>query len=210
MKNESLQETRLKVVEIFHSIQGEGANAGKSAILVRLANCNENCWYCDTDWSRGEEMTVSQILDKVKTFSNHENYADNLLIWTGGEPTLQLTEAILSNFSEFYNCIETNGTNPVPLGIQYISCSPKVGVDVLRKNFKRVNEFRYPIQVGDSLPEISELPPADNYFVSPVFGGEPKKRFEPVNENLEYAINFVKSHPKWRLSVQIHKFLNIR
>jgi organic radical activating enzyme len=210
MKNESSLETKLKVVEIFHSIQGEGANTGKSAIFVRLASCNKNCWYCDTDWSRGEEMTVSQILDEVKKFSKPEDYPNHLLVWTGGEPTLQLTDAILTNFSEFYNCIETNGTNPVPSRIQYISCSPKVSVEVLKKNFKQVNEFRYPIQVNDRLPEIDELPPADNYFVSPVFGGERKKRLEPLSENVEYAIDFVMNHPKWRLSLQLHKLLNVR
>ena len=210
MKSDSGLETVLKVVEIFHSIQGEGANVGKSAVFVRLATCNENCWFCDTDWSQGHEMTVSQILDEVKKFSKPENYQNNLLIWTGGEPTLQLTDDILDNFSEFYNCIETNGTNPVPSGIQYISCSPKVDNEVLRKNFKHVNEFRYPIQVGDILPDIAELPMADNYFVSPIFGGEPKKRFEQVDENIEYAINFVKNNPKWRLSVQVHKMISIR
>ena len=83
-------------------------------------------------------------------------------------------------------------------------------IEVLRKNFKHVNEFRYPIQVGDTLPDIAELPMADNYFVSPIFGGEPKKRFEQVDENIEYAINFVKNNPKWRLSVQVHKMISIR
>jgi len=210
MKREATLDIVLKVVEIFHSVQGEGANAGKSAIFVRLANCNCNCSYCDTDWSHGTEMTVSQVLDEVIKLSNQVDYPNNLLIWTGGEPTLQLTNEILEQFTGFYNCIETNGTNPVPSRIEYISCSPKVSPEILRENFAAVNEFRYPIEVGDKLPDISELPEADNYFVSPVFVGEVKTRMKKSDENIEYAIDIVKNNPAWRLSLQIHKLLNIR
>jgi len=205
----SSAEISLNVVEIFQSIQGEGANVGRSAIFIRLSGCNKACWYCDTDWSKGDSMSVSQILDEVKKYSKADEYPNNLIIWTGGEPTLQLTNEVLDYFSEYYNCIETNGTNPVPSKIQYISCSPKVSPEILRANFERVNELRYPIGVGDLLPDISELPEADNYFVSPVFLGEEKKRFQQVDENVKYAIDFVSMHPKWRLSIQLHKLLNI-
>ena len=210
MKSNTTQNTILKVVEIFQSIQGEGANVGRSAVFVRLANCNKDCWYCDTDWSKGEEMSVLEILKEVKKLSKPDDYPNNLIIWTGGEPTLQLTDEVLEHFCDYYNCIETNGTNPVPSRIQYISCSPKVKPDILRKNFSRVNEFRYPIGVGDLLPDISELPDSDNYFVSPIFLGEPKKRFQMDDENIKYSLDFVRKNPKWRLSIQLHKFLNIR
>ena len=123
-------------------------------------------------------MTVKQILDEVKSLSSPKDYPHTLLIWTGGEPTLQLSNEILTHFSDFYNCIETNGSNPVPSLIQYISCSPKVSPTVLKKNFTHVNEFRYPVGVGEKLPDISDLPVAENYFVSPLFTGEEKKRFE--------------------------------
>ena len=209
MKNKS-SDLILNVVEIFHSIQGEGANAGKAAVFVRLACCNMSCWYCDTDWSKSTKMTVSQVLDEVKKHSNPEDFPNNLLIWTGGEPTLQLTDEILEFFKDYYNCIETNGTNPVPGKIEYISCSPKVSPMVLRKNFTHVNEYRYPIEVGDVLPDISELPHADNYFVSPIFIGVEKERFQQVNENIEYSIRFIKKNPEWRLSLQLHKLLSIR
>lgn len=210
MKPDKGLDTVLKVVEIFHSVQGEGANTGKSAVFVRLSHCNKNCWFCDTDWSVGTEMTVTEVLAEVKSLSKPDDYPHNLLIWTGGEPTLQLTDEVLEHFSGYYNCIETNGTKPVPSLIQYISCSPKVSPEILRKNFKQVNEFRYPVGVGETLPDISELPPAGNYFVSPLFIGQEKKRFEISSENVEYCIEYVKNHPRWRLSLQTHKFLNIR
>ena len=208
MKNNS-SDIILNVVEIFKSIQGEGANVGRSAVFVRLACCNLACWYCDTEWNKSIKMSVSDVLSEIKRLSNQDNFSNTLLIWTGGEPTLQLTDEILDYFQEFYNCIETNGTNPVPKKIKYISCSPKVTPIVLRKNFTHVNEFRYPLQVGEILPDISELPTADNYFVSPVFLGEEKKRFERNIENINYSINFINNNPQWRLSVQLHKLLNI-
>ncbi len=210
MKPDSGLDAMLKVVEIFQSVQGEGANTGKSAVFVRLSHCNRNCWFCDTDWSVGTDMTVAEVLVEVNSLSDPEDYPHNLLIWTGGEPTLQLTDEVLEHFSGFYNCIETNGSNPVPTRIQYISCSPKVSPDILKKNFKHVNEFRYPVGVGETLPEISDLPQADNYFISPLFVGEEKKRFEISAENVEFCIEYVKKHPQWRLSLQTHKFLNIR
>ena len=169
-----------------------------------------SCWYCDTDWNKSEKMTVSKVLEEVKKLSNPDESFKTLLIWTGGEPTLQLTDEILEHFKDYYNCIETNGTNPVPKNINYISCSPKVSPMVLRKNFTHVDEFRYPVEVGDVLPDISELPLADNYFLSPIFIGEEKERFQQVNENIEYSINYIKNNPQWRLSLQLHKILNIR
>jgi 7-carboxy-7-deazaguanine synthase len=199
----------LNVVEIFKSIQGEGANAGRAAVFVRLACCNLSCWYCDTDWSKSNKMTVLEVKEGVNKLTNSKEFPKSLLIWTGGEPTLQLTDEILASFEEYTNCIETNGTNPVPSGIDYISCSPKVSPDVLRKNFTHVHEFRYPVEVGDTLPDISELPLADNYFISPIFLGEEKKRFQQIDENIAYSINFIKNNPQWRLSLQLHKLLNI-
>lgn len=209
MRNDSSSDRILKVVEIFHSIQGEGKNAGRSAVFVRLSNCNKNCWFCDTDWDTETEMTVGQILEEVKKLSPPEDYPNNLLIWTGGEPTLQLTHEIIAIFSDYFNCIETNGTNPVPDNIEYIACSPKVEPEILRKNFNFVNELRYPIETGSKIPNISELPPAENYYVSPLFLGEDKKRFQIDEKNINYCINFVKSHPKWKISIQLHKLLNI-
>ena len=195
---------KLKVVEIFNSIQGEGANVGKSATFVRLSNCNKNCAYCDTDWDVGTEMTVDEILAEVG------KYPDSMIVWTGGEPTLQLTSEVLSVFKSYYQAIETNGTNPVPAGIDYISCSPKVGWEVLKQNFVSVDEFRFPVVAGDEIPSIDELPHASNYFLSPIFDGEVKKRVEINRANLDYCLSVIQRDPRWRLSVQLHKLINVQ
>jgi 7-carboxy-7-deazaguanine synthase len=197
---------KLKVVEIFYSLQGEGANVGTPSIFIRLSNCNLNCWFCDTDWNKGTEMTVDEIraaIDKYPAFG---------IIWTGGEPTLQLTNEVLEHFDDYINAIETNGTNPVPSRIDYITCSPKVTPEVLKKNFPDgVDEFRYPYGVGEQLPpDIGDLPQATNYFISPLFLGKAKERFILNPRNVNDCIEFAKNNPPWRLSLQTHKILKIR
>lgn len=195
---------KLKVVEIFHSIQGEGANSGMPAIFIRLSGCNLNCWYCDTEWHKYTEMSIQEIK------SNIQQFPCKTIIWTGGEPTLQLTGEILHHFEGYFHCIETNGTNPVPAGINYISCSPKVSPATLKQNFPFVDELRYPLAKGEKLPKIEELPPAKNYYISPLFLGNEKKRMELNRENIDYCIDYILNNPGWKLSVQLHKLLNIQ
>jgi len=193
----------MKVAEIFYSLQGEGANMGKPAIFIRLAGCNKDCWFCDTNWKNGIEMSIAEILQKI------EKYPAKMIIWTGGEPTLQLSNEILHHFTHYYNCIETNGTNPVPSKIDYIACSPKVDVEILHKNFDFVNEFRFPYykEIENTLPKIADLPKANNYFLSPILFGN--DIFAKKNrENVISSIDFIKKNPQWRLSVQTHKLLN--
>jgi len=195
---------KLSVVEIFNSIQGEGANVGKAATFIRLSGCNLNCSYCDTDWETGTEMSIDEIKEEVG------KYSAQLIIWTGGEPTLQLNSGILQQFATYTQAIETNGTNPVPDGIDYISCSPKVNAAILRRNFTYVDEFRFPVSVGSIVPYIDELPDAANYFLSPVFKGDEKKMESLDVPNLEYCLKIIEKDPRWRLSVQLHKLLRVK
>lgn len=199
----------MKVKEIFYSIQGEGGRQGEASIFIRLANCNLNCWFCDTDWTKGIEMSLEQIQNEIKDFNC------KWIVWTGGEPTLQLNDSILSYFANlgYKQAIETNGTNKVSSLIDYVTCSPKneVSLEDLHNNFPEgVNEFRYPVSDDVKIPSIKSLPYADNYFVSPIFTGEEKKRFELNEQNIDKCIDFVLKNTDWKLSLQIHKILNIR
>lgn len=199
----------MKVVEIFRSLQGEGANTGRLATFIRLADCNLDCWFCDTHWEEGLEMTLEEIDEKV------EDLGCYFLIWTGGEPTLQLSESVVSYFKNkgYTQAIETNGTHLPPEGIDYISCSPKVSARTLRQIYgeKVINEIRYPLGNGTPLPpKIEELPMALNYFVSPLFLGEEGERMEYSKENLALCIDFIEQDPRWRLSLQTHKLINIQ
>lgn len=199
----------MKVKEIFYSIQGEGGRQGEASIFIRLANCNLNCWFCDTDWTKGIEMSLEQIQNEIKDFNC------KWIVWTGGEPTLQLNDSILNYFANlgYKQAIETNGTNKVSSLIDYVTCSPKneVSLEDLHNNFPEgVNEFRYPVSDDVKIPSIKSLPYADNYFVSPIFTGEEKKRFELNEQNIDKCIDFVLKNTDWKLSLQIHKILNIR
>lgn len=204
-----MKSNTLKVVEIFGSIQGEGANAGRQATFIRLAGCNMKCWFCDTDWNKGTKMTVQEVLDVVSAL--HCKF----IIWTGGEPTMQLTDSIVQMFAEKGYCqaIETNGSNFVPKGINYIACSPKVAVSRLKTVFDGVivDEFRYPFGTTEKTPpSIDELPEARNYFLSPVFLGNEKQRFEYSPNNVQACLELINEDPRWKLSIQTHKLINVR
>lgn len=199
----------LTVREIFYSLQGEGSRAGEPSIFIRLAFCNKDCWFCDTDWSFGTNMTLNAIFEEIS------QYDCKWIVWTGGEPTLQLDDAIVEVFKDagYKQAIETNGTKVPPAGLDYITCSPKVDTGRLKRSFRdrHVGEFRYPVgEEGMEPPPISELPHADYYYISPLFLGEVKKRFQLDGKNLQDCINFVKDTPGWRLSMQQHKIWDVR
>lgn len=199
-------EKRLKIVEIFQSLQGEGANSGMLVVFIRLTGCNLNCSFCDTQFDRVTiELTPTQLLNLVR-----QDYPKcNRIIWTGGEPTLQLTEEIVLLFKSvgYWQAIESNGLRPAPMGIDYITISPKQKLDVVAENYKDriVGEVRLPIAQGDQLPDIEVLPEALNYFVSPIFDGE-----KIVADNIAHCLRLIEDNPIWRLSLQIHKLIGFR
>ncbi|MDH6353793.1 7-carboxy-7-deazaguanine synthase [Dysgonomonas sp. PH5-45] len=192
---------KLTVNEIFYSLQGEGGRTGEASIFVRLTKCNLACSFCDTDFSHGQDMTPGEILSIIAA------YPCKWIIWTGGEPTLQLRDEHLQVFREagYKQAIETNGTNPVPSLIDYIACSPKVKYESVKECIPFAHEIRIPVSVGDAIPDISMFPQADRYFLSPVFDGE-----EPNPENINYTIEHIKKHPEWALSLQMHKLIKIQ
>src|SRR3990167_4420238 len=99
----SIETTRLKVNEIFYSLQGEGARVGKPSIFIRLADCDMTCGFCDTQFTGGKDMTLKEIVTYIKQFPCEE------IVWTGGEPALQLTDTItrIIHYQGYYQCIET-------------------------------------------------------------------------------------------------------
>jgi 7-carboxy-7-deazaguanine synthase len=191
---------KLNVNEIFYSLQGEGGRAGEPSIFIRLTKCNLACSFCDTDFAEGDDMSLDDILNVIK------EYPCKWIIWTGGEPTLQLNNSHLEFFKSrgYKQAIETNGTRPVPSLIDYITCSPKKNYPAIKEKIPYANEIRIPLADGDSLPDIDIFPTADKYFVSPIFDGDKMNTL-----NVNYCINLIKEHPEWTLSLQIHKLINI-
>lgn len=214
MNQDTTSELRLKVVEIFQSIQGEGRMSGTPMVFIRLAGCNLSCNFCDTYWRGGTDMTLEEILKKVLEVNG--GVPPVWILWTGGEPTLQLTSEHTRYFHTqlgAYQAIESNGTRIIPGFINYITISPKqadLRPGMLRISVGRdkVNEIRIPFQLGDTLPDLENLLSADHYFISPVFDVPPT----PLSSRLIYACLQVLKKDKtgrWQLSVQLHKLLNI-
>lgn len=198
----------LPVHEIFYSLQGEGGQMGRAMLFVRLSGCNLSCAYCDTDFTSSQLMTVEEILAVLEGYPCHN------ILWTGGEPTLSLREEHVAFFHAhgYRQSIETNGTRPVPRGLDYVTCSPKAeAISALRERFvdnypHGINEVRWPLQLEAPLPPpIERLAHAERYYVSPV-----EEAGVEMSAVVARCMEFVLAHPEWRLSVQLHKLLGFR
>ena len=195
---------KLKISEIFYSLQGEGARAGTPNIFVRLQGCKAKhaCYAlgikCDTEFESGSEWTLEELKKEL------ERYPAPNIIWTGGEPLDQLTDEIVDYFKEFYQAVETSGLHKPPAGIDFICISPKVAEHVIKKNFEgvEVHELRYVRHKGQEIPQPSIN--AENYYISPHSDG-----WDLNFENVRHCINLVKENPKWKLSLQQHKIWNV-
>ncbi|MDR0546188.1 MAG: 7-carboxy-7-deazaguanine synthase QueE [Dysgonamonadaceae bacterium] len=191
----------LDVNEIFYSLQGEGGRQGEASIFIRLSHCNLKCDFCDTGFSSGQTMNIQQILSVIHSLPCR------WIIWTGGEPTLQLTNEIIAFFKSkgYLQAIESNGTRILPDGLDYTVVSPKGNPDYAKKINPVVDEIRLPVQSGDVIPGIERLPAAKFYFISPVFNINK----EETQANIRFCVEYIKQRPQWRLSLQIHKLIGI-
>ncbi len=188
-----------RVNEIFYSIQGEGAFAGTPAVFVRFSGCNLACSWCDTDHAHAEEMTRDDLEDTVRALLSGHDGA--IIVLTGGEPALQLRddEPLFHGFG-CRVCIETNGTLPVPGWVDWVTVSPK---NELSPVVPRANELKFVFE-----PE--HIP----YYLS-MQDVECEKRIQPLarkdgTTNLAEALEFVLAHPRFKLSVQLHKIIGVR
>jgi len=191
----------LNVNEIFYSLQGEGGRSGEASVFIRLTRCNLRCSFCDTEFDWGTDKSLEEIYQDIA------GYPCRWIIWTGGEPTLQLTEEVIAFFKEkgYQQAIESNGTRQIPASLDYIVCSPKENYDQVKQLNPVVDEIRLPIKKGDLVPGVENFPKASFYFLSPVFTNNRSS----TAENIAYCVEQIKQNPSWRLSLQIHKLIGI-
>ena len=194
----------MKVNEIFYSLQGEGYHAGTAAVFVRLSGCNLQCPFCDTQHESGSEMTEDEIVAEVA------KYPARLVVVTGGEPSLQLTRGFVNALHDVDKmmAVETNGTRRLPGNVDWITLSPKDAYlgDKAKPVLNYVDEIKV---VFDGEHEPSMYPGimcTHARFLQPCDTGDPVRNAEIVNAAIEY----IKKDPRWKLSLQIHKILNIR
>ncbi|MGN0227938.1 MAG: 7-carboxy-7-deazaguanine synthase QueE [Paludibacteraceae bacterium] len=204
-----------KVNEIFFTLQGEGAHSGIPAVFVRFSGCNLRCPWCDTDFTNYTPMTAEQIVKEVRELYDMPNERHKMCVLTGGEPSLQVDKPLIDALHDagFYICIETNGTRPLPQGIDWITCSPKEGTKIA---LKQVNEVKV-VFTGTYDPQVwREQLKAEHWLLQPLrYTGE--WLMENVdawendrNDNLDDTVRYILTHPFWRLSIQLHKIVGLR
>lgn len=197
----------LSIHEIFYSLQGEGAQVGIPSIFIRLSGCNLSCSYCDTTFFSRFSLSNEQLLQEIS------KYPCKHIIWTGGEPTLQLTELVTLFFREkgYRQSIETNGTRPLPPYLDYVTCSPKPEALPAIKDVLPflIDEIRFPLGENTPLPPLKEqLPRATHYCVSPIH--DPLDSPYPTESSWNRCLQFVLENPDWRISLQMHKLVGIQ
>lgn len=199
------------VKEVFLTLQGEGINAGRAAVFLRFAGCN--LWsgreedrgrgkggcstWCDTDFRGGDRVDLPTLVDRVLEQSRGVRF----VVITGGEPLLQLDAKLINSLRllGFEIAVETNGTVVAPVGIDWLCVSPKVGGELVQDSG---DELKLVLpQVGFDPMDFEHL--AFAHFLLQPMDGLARKR------NALDAAAYCMLNPKWRLSTQTHKFLEL-
>ena len=207
------------VKELFYTLQGEGAQAGRAAVFCRFAGCNlwsgreqdrasATCSFCDTDFvgtdgdGGGKFAMADALADAVHAAWPADAGGRPYVICTGGEPLLQLDAAAVAAFKArgFEVAVETNGTQDPPPGLDWICVSPKAGADL---RLRAGNELKLVFPQAGFGPERFEALAFEHFFLQPMDG-------PLVERHTREALAYCLAHPRWRLSLQTHKLLGIR
>jgi 7-carboxy-7-deazaguanine synthase (Cx14CxxC type) len=206
------------VKEIFLTLQGEGAHAGRAAVFCRFSGCNlwsgreadradAQCTFCDTDFvgtdgTRGGRYPTADLLADAIAAEWEAGEAERFVVLTGGEPLLQVDDVLIAALHDrdFTIAVETNGTLEPPPGLDWICVSPKSGTPLKIRAGQEL-KLVYP-QTG-APPEDFVALAFERFSLQPMDG--PQR-----DENTARAIAYCLRHPQWRLSVQTHKDLGIR
>lgn len=191
-----------KVNDIFYSLQGEGHNVGRAAVFVRFSGCNLQCPFCDTDFSYYREMTAEEIVKNITIELSKLNGEHPIVVLTGGEPSLQVDAALIDliHTAGFpFVTMESNGTKEPPANLDWLTVSPKTKPFVTHCNELKV--------IFNGKSTVSDYGiKASYYYLQPEDTGDAKRNADITAACVEY----IKRHPRWRLSLQIHKLINIK
>jgi len=206
------------VKELFYTLQGEGAQAGRAAVFCRFAGCNlwsgreadraqAVCSFCDTDFvgtdgpGGGKFSGAEELAAAVDAQWPRGRGGRKLVVCTGGEPLLQLDEAAIDALHArgFEVAVETNGTQPAPRGLDWICVSPKAGAPVVLTSG---HELKLVYPQPEAQPERFAALDFRHFFLQPMDG--PDRAL-----NTQLAVEYCLAHPQWRLSVQTHKVVGI-
>ena len=219
------------VKEIFYTLQGEGAQAGRAAVFCRFSGCNlwtgreedrsrAVCQFCDTDFvgtgpDGGRFASATELADAIdRSWAGRDHLlragsrasgagaGRKYVVCTGGEPLLQLDDTLIDALHErgFEVAVETNGTKPAPVSLDWICVSPKAGAPFVQTSG---DELKLVYPQDQAPPEKFERLDFEHFFLQPMDGAE-------TALNTERAIEYCLAHPRWRLSIQTHKLVGLR
>ena len=205
--------------EVFLTVQGEGGQAGRPAVFLRFAGCNlwsglerdratAVCTFCDTDFvgvngdGGGKFATAEALATHVSAFWRGREGDPKLVVVTGGEPLLQIDAELIAALKArgFDIAVETNGTLAAPDGIDWICVSPKADAPVVQTSGQEL-KLVYP--QAEAMPDRFEHLDFERFWLQPMDGPDQAA-------NTAAAIDYCLTHPKWRLSVQTHKYIGVR
>lgn len=197
-----------KINEIFYSLQGEGHHTGYPSVFIRFSGCNLECPFCDTRHNNGVAMTDNDIIHAVSL------YKADWVVLTGGEPSLFIDSGFIRLLKQATGkkiAIETNGTNPLPEGIDWVCVSPKTGIADMGGNpeikVERADEIKV-VDAGQPLEAYFSLPcraPETLMYLQPCYVKDKAER----ERNTMRTVRRVLEDPRWTLSLQTHRYLGI-
>lgn len=207
------------VKETYHTLQGEGAHAGRAAVFCRFAGCNlwsgreedratAACRFCDTDFvgadgaGGGRFHSSAALAGHLSRVWNEEaTGGERFVVFTGGEPTLQLDRELVEACHDagFFVAIETNGTRPVPAGVDWICVSPKPRSLLVQRTGQ---ELKFVFPQTELSPDEFEGLDFEHFFLQPMDCAS-------LHRNVEAAVAYCRANPRWRLSLQTHKLIGI-
>ncbi|WP_445621768.1 7-carboxy-7-deazaguanine synthase [Kushneria sp. Sum13] len=210
------------VKEAFYTLQGEGGQAGRASVFCRFTGCNlwsgrekdrasSICRFCDTDFigtdgqNGGRFRTAFELADHIAAlWPRSDDHARPYVVFTGGEPLLQLDSALIEAIHErgFEIAVETNGTLPAPEGIDWLCVSPKGRAELKQLSG---NELKLVYPQADALPERFRALEFDHFFLQPM---DLAPRGETGNTMAD-TVAYCMTNPQWRLSLQTHKIAGI-
>jgi organic radical activating enzyme len=192
------------VNEIFYSLQGEGFNTGTVSVFIRFSGCNLRCEFCDTSHESHTMMSLPEIVQEVMRHPKAP-----LIVLTGGEPALYVDDELIKALKMTGKtiAIETNGTRPLPDGIDWVTLSPKevfTGGHSLPCVLTSCDELKV-VYMGQDLNQYNHIK-THHRFLQPCFVNDKRQ----AQLNLKSCIKAVFDNPTWRLSLQSHKVLGIK
>lgn len=199
---------------MFYTIQGEGYHGGTASVFIRLSDCNLACSFCDTEFKYGEPRPEHWILSEVARIGKECRF----IVLTGGEPSMQNIKPLvkLLRVNGYYVMIETNGMFELPKELDWVCVSPKINTQSKKLVVRTADEYKFVVPFNGRVPNIKNLT-APHYWISPMngtaIGGEIKvgeKSCTTIQSaSVQYAVNVIKDNPKFKLNVQMHKYIGV-